>query len=143
MKGARSTRLKSEHVKAAALSLGFDACGIAEAASLTANELHLRPWLDNGCHAEMHYMAEHVDMRYDPRLLLPGARSVISVLLGYKPSQRMGGKAKIAQYAYDRSNLSVCMRFSQKAIDTDNMNLYSHLLMALVQVDVGIGGGFK
>ena len=80
--------------------MGFDACGIAEATVLTDDELHLRPWLEEGCHAEMGYMAEHVDMRYDPRLLLPGARSVISVLLGYKPSQRMVGKAKIAQYAY-------------------------------------------
>ena len=100
MKGARSTRLKSEHVKAAALSLGFDACGIAEAASLTADELHLRPWLDNGCHAEMHYMAEHVDMRYDPRILLPDAKSVIVVLVGYRPSRLMEGAAKVAQYAY-------------------------------------------
>lgn len=80
--------------------MGFDACGIAEATVLTDDELHLRPWLEEGCHAEMGYMAEHVDMRYDPRLLLTGARSVISVLLGYKPSQRMEGKAKIAQYAY-------------------------------------------
>ena len=80
--------------------MGFDACGIAEAASLTANELHLRLWLDNGCHAEMHYMAEHVDMRYDPRILLPDAKSVIVVLVGYRPSRLMEGTAKVAQYAY-------------------------------------------
>ena len=92
--------LNSQFVKDAAHEVGFDACGIAEATALTDDELHLRPWLAEGCHAEMGYMAEHVDMRYDPRLLLPGARSVISVLLGYKPSQRMEGKAKIAQYAY-------------------------------------------
>ena len=92
--------LNSQSIKEAAQAVGFDACGIAEATVLTDDELHLRPWLEEGCHAEMGYMAEHVDMRYDPRLLLPGARSVISVLLGYKPSQRMEGKAKIAQYAY-------------------------------------------
>ena len=92
--------LNSQLVKAAARGVGFDACGIAEAAALTDEELHLRPWLEGGCHAEMGYMAEHVDMRYDPRSLVPGARSVISVLLGYKPSQRIEGKAKIAQYAY-------------------------------------------
>ena len=90
----------NQTIKQAAQEVGFDACGIAEATALTDDELHLRPWLAEGCHAEMGYMAEHVDMRYDPRLLLPGARSVISVLLGYKPSQRMEGKAKIAQYAY-------------------------------------------
>ena len=92
--------LNSQLVKDAAREVGFDACGIAEATTLTDEELHLRPWLAEGCHAGMGYMAEHVDMRYDPRLLLSGARSVISVLLGYKPSQRMGGKAKIVQYAY-------------------------------------------
>ncbi len=92
--------LNSQSIKEAAQAVGFDACGIAEATVLTDDELHLRPWLEEGCHAEMGYMAEHVDMRYDPRLLLTGARSVISVLLGYKPSQRMEGKAKIAQYAY-------------------------------------------
>ena len=92
--------LNSQLIKEAAQAVGFDACGIAEATVLTDDELHLRPWLEEGCHAEMGYMAEHVDIRYDPRLLLTGARSVISVLLGYKPSQRMEGKAKIAQYAY-------------------------------------------
>ena len=92
--------LNSQLVKAAAREVGFDACGIAEAAALGDDELHLRPWLAEGCQGEMHYMAEHVDMRYDPRLLVPGARSVISVLLVYKPSQRMEGRSKIAQYAY-------------------------------------------
>ena len=87
-------------VKSLAREVGFDACGIAEATALSDDELHLRPWLEEGCHADMGYMAEHVEMRYDPRLLLPGAKSVIAVLLGYKPSQRMEGKAKIAQYAY-------------------------------------------
>lgn len=92
--------LGSQFVKAAARDVGFDACGIAEAVPLSAGELHLRPWLEEGCQGSMHYMEEHVEMRYDPRLLMPGARSVISVLLGYKPSQRMAGRAKIAQYAY-------------------------------------------
>ena len=92
--------LSTQFVKTAAREVGFDACGIAEAAPLAADELRLRPWLEEGCQGSMHYMEEHVDMRYDPRLLVPGARSVISVLLGYKPSQCMAGRAKVAQYAY-------------------------------------------
>ena len=95
-----SSYLSAQLVKDAAQRVGFDACGIAEATALGDDELHLRPWLAAGCQGEMGYMAEHVDMRYDPRLLVLGARSVISVLLGYKPSQRMEGRAKIAQYAY-------------------------------------------
>ncbi|MBO4600452.1 MAG: tRNA epoxyqueuosine(34) reductase QueG [Bacteroidales bacterium] len=96
----RSACIRAQLVKDAAREVGFDACGIAQAAALNDDELHLRPWLAEGCQAEMHYMEEHVEKRYDPRLLLPGAKSVISVLLGYKPSQRMEGKAKVAQYAY-------------------------------------------
>ena len=92
--------LDTQLVKTAAREVGFDACGIAEAGALTDEELHLRPWLEEGCQGSMRYMEEHADMRYDPRLLVPGARSVVSVLLGYKPSQRMTGRAKVAQYAY-------------------------------------------
>lgn len=92
--------LNTQLVKTAARDVGFDACGIAEAGPLAADELRLRPWLEEGCQGSMHYMEEHVDMRYDPRLLVPDARSVVSVLLGYKPSQCMTGRAKVAQYAY-------------------------------------------
>ena len=59
-----------------------------------------RRWLDDGCHGDMRFMEQHIDMRHDPSLLLPGARSVVSLLLGYKPSALMRGEAKIAQYAY-------------------------------------------
>ena len=93
-------KLDSQWLKEAACKVGFDACGIAKATPLREDELQLRQWLAAGFHADMHYMAEHVEMRYDPQLLLPGARSVVSVLLGYKPSQRVEGRAKIAQYAY-------------------------------------------
>ena len=95
-----SRQVNSQFVKAAASQVGFDACGIAEATALGDDELPLNQWLANGCNADMHYLSEHEAMRYDPRLLLPGAQTVVSVLLGYKPSHRIGGKAKIAQYAY-------------------------------------------
>ena len=82
------------------MQVGFDACGIAAAASIPRDEWDLREWLADGRQADMHYMEEHVDKRYDPTLLFPGAKSVISVLLGYKPSARMQGTHQIAQYAY-------------------------------------------
>ena len=80
--------------------MGFHACGIAEAAPLTDEELGLHRWLADGDHAAMHYMEQHVAMRHDPSLLVPGARSVVSLLLGYKPSRTMTGKNRIAMYAY-------------------------------------------
>lgn len=92
--------LASTYIKQAALKVGFDACGIAEARSLGEVEFGLNDWLLQGLHANMHFMEEHRDMRHDPSMLVPEAKSVISVLVGYKPSQTISGDVKIAQYAY-------------------------------------------
>ena len=92
--------LSSSSVKEAAAAVGFDACGIAAAAPLTEEEWGYDEWLRNGYQADMAFMEQHRDMRRDPSLLVPGAQSVIVVLLGYKPSQHMQGDARIAQYAY-------------------------------------------
>ena len=92
--------LHSDTIHTLALQAGFDACGVACAEALPDYEQHLRHWLTDGCHGEMGYMAEHVEMRADPRLLMEGTQSVVSVLLGYKPSQTMQGNHRIAQYAY-------------------------------------------
>lgn len=62
----------------------------------------LAEWLDKGHHAKMSYMAGHFEKRIDPRMLVPGAQSVIAVALNYFPavSQPSGTKYKIARYAY-------------------------------------------
>ncbi len=95
--------LSSSFVKEAALRVGFDACGIAVASPLTEEEWGYEEWLRLGYQADMAYMEQHRDKRSDPTLLVPGARSVIVLLSGYKPSQTMQGRvsgARIAQYAY-------------------------------------------
>ena len=95
--------LSSSFVKEAALRVGFDACGIAVASPLTEEEWGYEEWLRRGYQADMTYMEQHRDKRSDPTLLVPGARSVIVLLSGYKPSQTMQGSmsgAHIAQYAY-------------------------------------------
>ena len=95
--------LSSSFVKEAAIRVGFDACGIAVASPLTEEEWGYEEWLRLGYQADMSYMEQHRDKRSDPTLLVPGARSVIVLLSGYKPSQTMQGRvsgARIAQYAY-------------------------------------------
>lgn len=95
--------LSSSFVKEAAIRVGFDACGIAVASPLTEEEWGYEEWLLRGYQADMAYMEQHRDKRSDPTLLVPGARSVIVLLSGYKPSQTMQGRvsgARIAQYAY-------------------------------------------
>ena len=70
-------------VKERARSLGFDLCGIAEAGALDGRPL--RAWLGAGMDAGMKYMRERVEERLDPRVLLPGARSVIVLAASYGP----------------------------------------------------------
>lgn len=61
----------------------------------------MEAWLKNGMHGEMHYMENHFDKRLDPRLLVDGAKSVISVLYNYYPGKTQEeGSYKISRYAY-------------------------------------------
>lgn len=95
---------KQEHtrmIKEEALRLGFLSCGISKAEFLEEEAPRLEHWLKEGMHGEMHYMENHFDKRLDPRLLVDGARSVISLLLNYYPSKKQDPDAyKISKYAY-------------------------------------------
>jgi epoxyqueuosine reductase len=89
-------------VKSEAKRLGFDYCGISEAGFLEEEAPRLESWLKNNMHGEMSYMNNHFDMRLDPRKLVPGAKSVVSLLLNYytEETQRDPRAPKISKYAY-------------------------------------------
>jgi len=89
-------------IKQKAKELGFDFCGISKAEFLEDQAPHLEQWLQNHMHGEMAYMNNHFDKRLDPRLLVDGAKSVISVLLNYFPKQDLAQEEgfKISKYAY-------------------------------------------
>lgn len=89
-------------VKQEAAALGFDYCGIAEANFLTEEANQLEHWLNHNYHGKMAYMANHFDKRLDPRLLVPGAKSVISLMINYYPekTQIHTDAPKISKYAY-------------------------------------------
>ena len=90
-------------IKEIAKSIGFDQCGIARAERLDDDALRLEKWLKKGYHGEMSYMENHFDMRIDPQKLVPGAKSVITLLFNYFPSlQQDDNIPKIAKYAYGR-----------------------------------------
>jgi len=78
---------RSRKIKTMAMELGFYACGIARADHLVEEEDRLKRWLEEKQHAGMAYMENHFDKRLDPRLLVDGAKSVISVLLNYYPAK--------------------------------------------------------
>lgn len=88
-------------IKQEAKRLGFDFCGISKAEFLEEEAPCLENWLNNNHHGEMNYMANYFDKRLDPRLLVDGAKSVISLLLNYYPNQiQNANSAKISKYAY-------------------------------------------
>lgn len=90
-------------IKSAALQLGFDHCGIAKAEQLDEDARRLEQWLKGGMQGSMHYMENYFDLRIDPRKLVPGAQSVITLLLNYFPSEKQRSNApKIAKYAYGK-----------------------------------------
>ena len=92
----------SELIKTEAKKLGFMFCGIAKADFLEDEAPRLESWLKKNMHGEMQYMENHFDKRLDPRLLVDGARSVISLGLNYYTDHKQADPLapKISQYAY-------------------------------------------
>lgn len=89
-------------MKSEAKRLGFEYCGISAAGFLEEEAPRLEHWLKSSMQGEMHYMNNHFDMRLDPRKLVPGAKSVISLLLNYytDATQHDSRAPKISKYAY-------------------------------------------
>lgn len=88
-------------IKQEAARLGFMACGIAKAAPLDEDARRLEQWLNNGFHGKMQYMERYFDLRIDPAKLVPGAKSVITLLLNYYPSEQQNEDTPhIAKYAW-------------------------------------------
>lgn len=94
---------KSIWVKDAAIRWGFESCGIAQAEPLPEDARRLERWLNQGMHGEMQYMENHFDLRIDPTRLVPGAKSVITVLKNYFPEQPEDQQdLKVARYAWGK-----------------------------------------
>ena len=77
------SQISANDVKSLARSLGFEACGISSAAYLENEARLLETWLRRGFHGTMGWMERNVEKRVDPRELVPGAKSVISLVLNY------------------------------------------------------------
>lgn len=88
-------------IKDLASRLGFDYCGVAKAEFLEDDARRLEHWLSESKHGKMGYMENHFDLRTDPTKLVPGAKSVITLLYNYYPSEEQNINApKISKYAY-------------------------------------------
>jgi epoxyqueuosine reductase len=93
----------AQFIKRTAAELGFDYCGIAKAQKLDDDARRLESWLSKGFQGTMDYMANYFDLRIDPTKLVPGAKSVITLLLNYFPAVRQDtGAPQVSKYAYGK-----------------------------------------
>ena len=85
----------------------------------------LERWLNEKKHGEMGYMANHFDKRLDPRLLVDGAKTVVSLLLNYYSDEQQNIDApKLSKYAYGedyhfviKDKLSNCFNLFKKKLE--------------------------
>lgn len=94
-------------VRQKTLELGFDRCGFAKAEPLDQEAVKLEEWLKQNRHGTMDWMQNHFDKRIDPTKLVPGSKSVVSVIAGYRFEKNeqfdlQSNTPKIAKYARGR-----------------------------------------
>lgn len=112
-------------IKKTASRLGFDYCGIAKAERLDDDARRLEQWLEKGMHGSMQYMENYFDLRVDPARLVPGARSVITLLKNYYPDQQQADDVpKISKYAFGKDYHEVIRK-------------HLNVLLKLVKEEVG------
>lgn len=104
---ALSLTERTRRVREEALRLGFDACGFARARRLEQEEQRLAEWLNQNRHGGMDWMENYFDKRVDPTKLVPGSKSVVSVIASYyhpehERQQNQDGMPRIAKYAQGR-----------------------------------------
>jgi epoxyqueuosine reductase len=114
-------KIWSDKIKQKAKAMGFSDCKIAPAGLLSEDAKHLKKWLLEGKHADMHYMENHFEKRIDPRKLMPETKSIILVLLNYFPRNKLAEENNfhISKYAYGRDYhkvMKTMLKSLQKAI---------------------------
>lgn len=99
----RPSKIK-DLVKEEALKAGFEMCGISKSRYLEEQAPLLEKWLKSNMHGQMAYLENHFDKRLDPEKLVPGAKSVISLLYNYYPEKDIfqNKNYKISKYAYGK-----------------------------------------
>ena len=94
----------TEIIKRKAVDLGFSSCGISKARFLKEEEKKFEDWLNNGYQGSMNYLNKNFDKRLDPRKLVHGSKSIISLTYNYYPPKKLVKKNNfiISKYAYGK-----------------------------------------
>ncbi len=91
----------TEAVKLVAKQLGFSDCRVAKAKE-ASHAGRYREWVADRAYGDMEWMARNVDRRVDPREVLEGCESVVTLALNYYPgSHCKNAEYKIARYSWN------------------------------------------
>jgi len=117
-------RHHTEFIKSEAKRLDFLSCGISKAEFLEEEAPRLERWLNQNMQGEMSYMENHFDKRLDPTRLVPDAKSVVSLLLNYFPSEEQNTDSyKISKYAYGTDYHFVIKDKLKQLLDSINQEI--------------------
>lgn len=121
--------INTRFIKQKAQELGFFFCGVSNAEFLVDEAPRLENWLKQSFNGKMAYMENHFDKRLDPRKLVDNAKSVVSLLLNYYPTETLNSETpKISKYAYG-DDYHFVIKDKLKA------------LMQAIQLEIGEVGG--
>lgn len=123
----KSTECNSAEIRSLSASLGFAAFGCAKAEKLTEEEVRYSTASNNGFFADMGYLSKNTEMRYDPRLLVPGAKSVLVFL---------------APFGGERCNTADGLKISEYALGLDYHRVIKGKLHKILEVLGGEGRVF-
>lgn len=100
----QSNAIHAEKIRQEAHRLGFEFVGFARAEQLDEEARRLEKWLAAGAHGQMAYMANHFDLRIDPRKLVPGAKTVICLAHNYFTDEKQADPTapRLAMYAFGK-----------------------------------------
>ncbi|MCH2198270.1 MAG: tRNA epoxyqueuosine(34) reductase QueG [Flavobacteriales bacterium] len=114
LKAAENSKL----IKGLAAECGFLHCSISKADFLEEEASRLSQWLKDDRHGKMGYMANHFDKRLDPRLLVPGSKSVVTLLYNYyNPQKQTKDAPKLSMYAYGEDYHYVVKRHMKTLVE--------------------------
>ena len=119
-----SLKQNSGWIKNAAMKSGFDYCGIAKAQKLDDDARRLERWLNHNMQGTMSYMEKYFDLRVDPGKLVPGAKSVITLIKNYYPNEKQKPDApKISKYAFGKDYHDVIRKKLMELIELIKENI--------------------
>jgi len=125
----QNSQRNTDLIRAEAQRLGFEFVGFARAERLDEEAKRLEKWLQQGAHGRMAYMENHFDLRVDPTLLVPGAKTVICLTFNYFTDKKQTDPEapKLATYAYGedyhfviKDKLKTLLQFVQTEIGEVN-----------------------